>query len=60
MLVDRYDPKSIEEKWQGFWEESNAFDTVINRQKTRILCFGNVSISIWKFAYGSRAQLFNW
>ena len=33
MLVDRYDPKSIEEKWQGFWEESNAFDTVINRQK---------------------------
>lgn len=33
MLVDRYDPKSIEEKWQGFWEKSNAFDTVINRQK---------------------------
>lgn len=33
MLVDRYDPKSIEEKWQKFWEKSNAFDTVINRQK---------------------------
>ena len=33
MLVDRYDPKSIEEKWQEFWERTNAFETVMNRQK---------------------------
>ena len=33
MLVDRYDPKGMESKWQDQWESSNAFSTTEDTSK---------------------------
>lgn len=33
MLVDRYDPKSMESKWQNYWEDTNAFSTTEDTTK---------------------------
>lgn len=33
-LDKRYDPKKVEEKWYGFWEENNFFHSEVDRTKT--------------------------
>jgi leucyl-tRNA synthetase len=36
--VDRYNFKSVEEKWQKFWEEKKVFSTKINKDKKKFYC----------------------
>lgn len=33
MLVDRYDPKSMESKWQHYWEDHKVFKTEMDHNK---------------------------
>ena len=58
--MERYNFKVIEKKWQNFWEKNKSFKIKINKNKKKILLFGNVSISIWKNSYGPRKKLHNW
>ena len=36
--MDRYNFKSIEEKWQRFWEEKKVFSTKVNKDKKKFYC----------------------
>ena len=52
--MERYNFKTIENKWQNFWDKNKSFQTKIDRTKKKILLLRNVSLSIWKNTYGSR------
>ena len=45
--MERYNFKSVESKWQNFWENNNTFKTEVDKNK-KILLLRNVSIPIWK------------
>ena len=34
-MEERYDPKTIEEKWQTYWEESKIFKTEVDESKEK-------------------------
>jgi leucyl-tRNA synthetase len=36
--VDRYNFKSVEEKWQKFWEKDKSFSTKIDKNKKKFYC----------------------
>jgi leucyl-tRNA synthetase len=36
--MDRYNFKSIENKWQRFWEENNSFKSVLDKSKKKFYC----------------------
>ena len=36
--MDRYNFKSIEEKWQKFWDENNSFKSEIDKSKKKFYC----------------------
>ena len=36
--MDRYNFKSVENKWQNFWEENKIFSTKIDRNKKKFYC----------------------
>ena len=36
--MDRYNFKSVEEKWQKFWDKNKSFQTVINKAKKKFYC----------------------
>tara|TARA_B100000963_G_scaffold216725_1_gene188976 strand:+ start:793 stop:3327 length:2535 start_codon:yes stop_codon:yes gene_type:complete len=36
--VDRYNFKSIEDKWQKFWEEKKTFSTKVDKNKKKFYC----------------------
>ena len=52
--MDRYNFNIIEKKWQKTWEDTQVFKTTKDKNKKKILCFRNVSLSIWKNSYGTR------
>ena len=35
--MDRYNFKSVEEKWQKFWDKNKSFQTVTDKTKKKIL-----------------------
>lgn len=44
-----YNFSQIEEKWQQKWKEENIFKTENKVEgKRKLLCFRDVTISIWK------------
>ena len=49
--MDRYNFKSVEEKWQKFWDKNKSFQTVINKAKKNFIvlkCFHiRLVKSIW-------------
>ena len=51
--MDRYNFKSVESKWQKFWDENKSFKTLSDKTKKKILLFGNVSLSIRKNTHGA-------
>ena len=57
--MDRYNFKSIEEKWQKFWEENKTFKAEIDKKKKKVLLSRNVSLSIWENSYGACKKLYN-
>ena len=59
-FVERYNFKTVEEKWQKFWDKNKTFKTKIDKNKKKFYCLRNVSISIWKNSYGSCKKLYNW
>ena len=36
--MDRYNFKTVEEKWQKFWEKNNVFSSKINKNKKKFYC----------------------
>jgi len=36
--VDRYNFKSVEEKWQKFWEQKKTFSTSVDKKKPKFYC----------------------
>ena len=36
--MDRYNFRSIEEKWQKYWEDNNVFKTTIDKSKKKFYC----------------------
>ena len=36
--MDRYNFKIVENKWQDFWEQNNAFKTKIDKNKKKFYC----------------------
>jgi leucyl-tRNA synthetase len=36
--MDRYNFKSIEKKWQKFWEENNSFSSEVDKSKKKFYC----------------------
>ena len=36
--MERYNFKSIEEKWQKFWDENNSFKSEIDKSKKKFYC----------------------
>ena len=36
--MDRYNFKSIEEKWQKFWDENNSFKSEVDKSKKKFYC----------------------
>ena len=43
----KYNPEQIEAKWQQYWAENQTFAAAKQFRKTKILCFGYVSLSFW-------------
>ena len=37
-MIERYNFKSIEDKWQKFWEENKSFKTIIDKNKKKFYC----------------------
>ena len=58
--MNRYNFKTIENKWQKFWEQNKSFQTKTDKKKKKILLFRDVSLPIWKDPYGSCKKLYNW
>ncbi len=50
--MENYNPLVIENKWQSFFEKNQIFKTKKNSDK-KFYCLRNVSLSIWKYSYGS-------
>ena len=48
----RYDPAAIETKWQSRWENEKTYACHVDKDKKKILCAGNVSLSFRKPAHG--------
>ena len=44
--MERYNFKSVESKWQKFWDDNKSFKTSNDKSKKKILLFGNVSLSV--------------
>jgi len=38
MVEERYDPKTVERKWQNYWEEKGLFRTVTDTAQTKFYC----------------------
>ena len=36
--MDRYNFKTVEEKWQKLWEEKKIFSTVVDKSKKKFYC----------------------
>ena len=36
--MERYNFKSVESKWQNFWEKNNTFKTEVDRNKKKFYC----------------------
>ena len=36
--MDRYNFKTVEQKWQKFWEDNNSFATKVDRKKKKFYC----------------------
>ena len=36
--MDRYNFKTVEQKWQKFWEDNNIFSTKVDRKKKKFYC----------------------
>ena len=36
--MERYNFKSVEEKWQSFWESKKTFSTKVNKSKKKFYC----------------------
>ena len=58
--MDRYNFKTVENKWQNYWEKNKIFKAKIIKDKKKILLFGNVSLPIWKNSYGPCKKLYYW
>ena len=56
--MDRYNFKSIEEKWQKIWEENKTFSTKIDTSK-KILLSRNVPLPLGKNTHGPCKELYN-
>ena len=59
-IVERYNFKVVEEKWQKFWEENKIFKTKLDKNKKKFYCLRNVSLSIRKNSYGTCKKLYHW
>jgi len=35
--VERYNFKTVEEKWQNFWDKNKSFKTELDKKKKKIL-----------------------
>ena len=51
--MERYNFKTVEEKWQDKWNKSGAFKSKVDHSK-KILLSRNVSIPFRQNTYGSR------
>ena len=57
--MNHYDAPAIE-KMAGNLGERWLFCSQYRSQQTKILCAGNVSLSVWPDTYGACAQLYAW
>ena len=58
--MERYNFKTVEDKWQKYWEVEKTFSTKLDKNKKKFYCLGDVSVSIWKNSYGTCKKLYNW
>ena len=54
--MENYNFFAIEEKWKDFFNKNKIFKTN-NNNKKKILLFRDVSISFWKYSYGTCKKL---
>ena len=51
--MERYNFKTIEAKWQKFWDYNKTFQTKTDKSKKKIFLLRNVSISVRQNSHGT-------